>query len=278
MIVVICGVDASGKATQSKLLAERLKGTRFSFPNYESETGKAILANLKKEWTTTSTDRGDGRPIDSSKPISDDAGWNARIERDRKLNALVFQSLQTVNRIELLPKIHAAMERGPVVFDRYWQSAVVYGTLDGLDPEWLRTVQELPMPKADVNILIDVPIEEGFKRRPERRDRYETNREFLEKVRVEYLRLGESPQSPPVFSAEDKEGNRWWRTKSGWYIVNGQGSIEQVHKRICAVLREHFHGRQWPWHLDTDLNDGSWTPVLGWNGELDQQYPEDGDK
>jgi dTMP kinase len=231
VIVVIEGTDAAGKKTQSELLAERLKGTRFAFPNYESETGKAILSNLKKEWSTRAA---------MYSPV-------ALHEGEPQLNALVFQSLQTVNRIELLPAIYEAEARGPVIFDRYWQSAVVYGTLDGLDLAWLRTVQEAPMPKADINILIDVPIEEGFKRRPERRDRYETNREFLEKVRVGYLQMWEAQL--------DHLGVGY----RPWFVVDGIGTVEEVHKRIAAVVRGHS-GRN---RIDEQK---PWTPVAGWPG------------
>jgi thymidylate kinase len=196
MVVVIEGMDAAGKLTQSKMLAEKIGAARFAFPNYESPTGKLILSHLKKEWVASGDD-----------PIRD---------------AQVFQCLQTVNRLELLPDINACIARGQhIVFDRFWQSACVYGSLDGLDTKWLRLVQEKPMPVADVNILIDVPVDAGFERRPERRDRYETNRVFLEQVRDKYLTL---------FSEQQIHG------AGRWEVINGLGSIEQVHERIMKVV------------------------------------------
>ena len=46
-IILIEGTDCSGKETQSKLLTEKLKklgysATYFTFPNYDSPTGKII--------------------------------------------------------------------------------------------------------------------------------------------------------------------------------------------------------------------------------------------
>ena len=221
MIVVIEGLDASGKATQSKLLASKLKGTRFSFPNYDSATGKAILGHLKKEWACG------GRQENA-------AAW-------KLLDALVFQCLQTANRLELLPSIRKALEEGPVVFDRYWQSGCVYGGLEGLDYAWLRYTQEHPMPKADLNILIDIPVEEGFTRRPERRDRYEIDRLFLETVRAGYQALWADH-----YGADDYRWNYAnGRTSpdlivgdSGWYVVNGLGTVEEVHARIMTCISE----------------------------------------
>jgi thymidylate kinase len=201
--VVIEGVDASGKATQSKLLAERLGGTRFTFPNYESDTGKLILSHLKKGWQAVS--------IDESETT--------------QTNHLVFQSLQTVNRLEILHEIKKAMNKGPVVMDRYWQSAVVYGALDGLDPEWLSRVQEQPMPTADINILLDVPVRIGFERRPERRDRYEVDSEYLEKVRDGYLRLFNGRLTEPGCS-----------NRPQWRIVDGAHTVEEVHTRIMDIV------------------------------------------
>jgi thymidylate kinase len=207
MVIVLEGMDAAGKKTQSELLAARLDGTRFAFPNYESPTGKLILGHLKKEWTC-------------ARHFPNVATWAACAD---DTDARVFQSLQTVNRIELLPQIHEAKRKGHVVFDRYWQSAVVYGALDGLDMQWLRLVQEKPMPPADINILIDVPVDEGFKRRPERRDRYETNRPFLEKVRSQYITLWTMSASMGL--------------PGEWFIVGGLGSVEEVHDRIIEIVR-----------------------------------------
>lgn len=192
MIVVIEGMDAAGKATHSKLLAEKLGGTRFPFPNYDSPTGEAILQHLKKEWRV-------------------DYGMCSS-----ELDAMVFQCLQTANRLEIMGEIKLAIAKGPVIFDRYWQSAVVYGGLDGLDLDWLLRVQRDAMPPADVNILIDVPVEEGFKRRPERRDRYESDRAFLEKVRIGYLKLWE---------------------EQNFIVVDGLGTIAEVQARILAAVQ-----------------------------------------
>ena len=205
MLIVIEGIDSGGKATHSKLLAERLKGTRFSFPNYDSVTGKAILGHLKLDWAAVML-RSDS-------------------ENSSPLDAVVFQCLQTVNRIEQLPAIYEAMKHGPVIFDRYYQSAYVYGALDGVDPTWNRSVQESAMPPADVNILLDITVEESFKRRPERRDRYEADRRFLEKVRGGYLTL---------WKERSETGIVGWPV---WTVVDGMESVQAVQEKLLDCLR-----------------------------------------
>ncbi len=53
-LIVIDGVDGSGKATQTQILYERLKKENFkvcttSFPNYESKTGEIVKMYLNGE-------------------------------------------------------------------------------------------------------------------------------------------------------------------------------------------------------------------------------------
>lgn len=204
MILAIEGGDAVGKATHSKLLAEKLKGTRFSFPNYETTTGKAIMRHLTNSWCAGSLQYSES----FDKPY---------IRREQPEDALAFQCLQTCNRLEMLSEIQVAHWKGPVVFDRYTASAMVYGSLDGLERDLIEKLNA-SLPQPNIWILLDVPVEEGFLRRPERRDRYENNRSYLEKVRVAYLRLFEEKQ------------------KLGWHVVDGTGSIEEVQHKIAQIM------------------------------------------
>lgn len=88
MIVCIEGIDASGKATQAKRLARRLASTPgrkaelFSFPDYGTPAGRAILGHLKRHWKAMADASTDG-PVDE---IATDA--------------MVLQSLMTTNRLE----------------------------------------------------------------------------------------------------------------------------------------------------------------------------------
>lgn len=226
LIVVFEAIDAGGKATQSKLLAERLGGTRFSFPNYESPTGKLIGAHLRREWEAK-----------LRFPPTLDMSLEAAKLKVIEINNRLFQSLQTVNRIELIPDIIEAQRKGPIVYDRYWPSAVVYGEIDGLERSWLLRTQRDPLPQADVFILLDVPVEESFKRRPEGRDRYEANPDLLSKVRAGYLKLWTEQRSNP-------HRNDCWIVPCtcdvrAWEIVDGMGSVEAVRERVNAAVDRH---------------------------------------
>jgi len=78
MIVAFEGGDAVGKATQTKMLAERFGARLFSFPNYHTETGRAILGHLKDEWACSVIN-----------PVNDAPTWAA----GTSLDMMTFQSL-----------------------------------------------------------------------------------------------------------------------------------------------------------------------------------------
>lgn len=213
MIIAIEGTDAAGKATQTKLLVERLVAqgvptSTLSFPNYETETGQIIKRLLT-----------DARRL----VYGTHAGICPEVEA-LKLpgeQALVLQSLMAVNRYEqseVLEEMTRVNDRA-LVLDRYMLSGIVYGGCDGLDPMWLRGIHS-GLPEADLTLYLDISIEESFKRRPERRDAYEKNRELLERVRNAYL-----DNSVEV-------GERGSSVKR----IDGMGTVEEVAERIWAEV------------------------------------------
>lgn len=211
--IAIEGIDACGKSTQIELLADHLKAKTYRFPNDDSPTGKLIRGHLKKEWTTTMM------PLECQ---SCDGDENAdRMVTDRyELDALVFQCLQFVNRLEMAVGITQTLrlDGQDVIADRYLASAIAYGGADGLDVDYLIETQRW-LPQPDLNILIDIPPELSAERRPERRDRYEENEGFIKEVMSNYLKLWAKMM-------EEASGHRHW------IIVNGNRPIEEVHKDI----------------------------------------------
>jgi len=200
------GGEAVGKATQTKMLAERFGATLFSFPNYNTASGQAILSHLKNEWHCEAWAH--HGPAGVSR-------WNM----------MAFQALMSANRYEAAGEIERAAERGHIVFDRYALSGIVYGTVEGLDPQWLWSIHHR-LPQPDAWILLDASVDESFTRRPERRDRNERDREKLIRIRREYLR---------VFDFK-----RTTRPSECWEVVDATGDPKEVHERICALLRGHF--------------------------------------
>lgn len=238
LIVALEGPDAAGKKTQSELLAKRLRADIYSFPDYNTASGQLVKDHLYNKWTCVlnANERPIGEELDTA------------IEKEKQLDAMVFQGMQTISRLERREAILDSLQRRSVVLDRYWVSGLVYGALDGLSEPWLRGINEKSMPQPDVWVLLDIPLEEivrrSVERSPEKRDRYESNIEFLGRVKQQYL---------DVFKAMNAEtrlcpkcGNMVepcahcnntgvWPV---WEVVDGMGSKEEVHERIVNTIKK----------------------------------------
>ena len=88
--IVIEGIDRSGKSTQTRMLADKLTKCgllteMFSFPNYDSLTGKFISEHLHKKIFL----------------LEDNVTHGQRSTHD----ALVFQCAQTCDKYAMTPKI-----------------------------------------------------------------------------------------------------------------------------------------------------------------------------
>jgi dTMP kinase len=163
VFIVIEGADGVGKATQVKLLAERLakcgyESEVFSFPRYGTPLGQIIGEHLRRATGGRS-------------------------------DAITLQCMMTADKYDAAMRILERIGSGAfVVCDRWWPSAFAYGVADGLPPEWLVNIHDrLPVP--DLNILIELPADESLQRRPELRDRYEKDRVLQDRVRENYRTL-----------------------------------------------------------------------------------------
>lgn len=160
LLIAFEGLDQSGKQTQAGLLRDRLAAQGrtvrlLSFPDYGTVIGAEI-----------------GRALHGERHYTPD----------------VMQLLYVANRYEWKQEIAAARDRGTVVVcDRYLASSVAYGEAQGLDPNWLFSVQQY-LPQPDVTILLDIPPEVSARRKRDGRDRYEQDLALLARVRDSYLR------------------------------------------------------------------------------------------
>lgn len=169
---LICfeGLDASGKATMSAYAAEVLKGVVFSFPAYDTPTGKLLLGHLKGEVEMV-----------GSTPFPPPCRGSRFIDH----NMLVRQSLMTVNRYEAQGRLLHALNTSPVVLDRYWLSSLVYGEAEGLDTKWIVEISSALL-RPDLTIVLDIPVCAVGQRRPQARDKNETDLDKLQRVRDLY--------------------------------------------------------------------------------------------
>ena len=212
-MICIEGVDGAGKATQARLLADALGGEVLDFPRYQTETGRLIRAFL----------RGDYR-VDGYSPES---GSDSPDDDERRAQAMVLQALMTANRYEHGVDLAArSRSENVTVLDRYWVSGYAYGVADGLDSDWLWRVHAL-LPEPALYVLLDVPHEESFRRRPERRDAYEADPGRLARARAAYLEIFRDPRVARF---------------GEWRVVDGTRSVEDVHAEVLSLAKVALTG------------------------------------
>ena len=187
MIIVIEGGDQAGKKTQTRLLLtalkkSKIKATSFSFPDYSTPIGKEIAKFL---------------------------------EGKRKFPPQVIHCLLAANRWEKLNQILEAKEKNSVlIMNRYYQSNLVYGLANGLRQDWLENL-DYGLPKADLVILLDVSQNESFNRKRTKRDKFEKNKEFINKISKIYRIIGK---------------------KKRWKIVNASQPKDKIHQEILDIF------------------------------------------
>ncbi len=168
MIVAVEGIDASGKYTQARLLAESLQRlgptTLLSFPRYESPIGAVIKQVLTNELHIPDSSR-----------------------------ALVIQALFVSDRYEMLTVLreHHQDKSKHLVLDRYYASGLVYGQAEGLSLAYLTDIHR-GLPPADLWFLLDTSVDRSVLRRPDRRDANERDLAKLSAVSALYRELFKS--------------------------------------------------------------------------------------
>lgn len=187
-IIVIEGSDCSGKETQTSLLVQRLKKEghkveRFSFPMYDTPTGKIVGgAYLGKDY------------------IGASAFPEGSVAVDPKVAALYYAADRRYN----IQIINDVLDSGiDVVIDRYVESNMAHQGGKILDKEeilklykWLDTLEYelLELPKPDLTIFLYMPYKkvcELLANRNEPSDGNEKSSVFLLNSEHAYLELAE---------------------------------------------------------------------------------------
>jgi dTMP kinase len=190
-LIVFEGLDQSGKQTQAEALATWLRGRghqveSIAFPDYGTAIGEEIARALAGE---------------------------------REYTPAVMQLLYIANRFEWKLRITDWLEEGTIVLsDRYIASSIAYGETQGLDPQWLANAQ-VPLPQADLTILLEIAPETAVRRKAVGRDRYERDLSLLARVRDSYTR---------------QAGQR------GWVRIDGEQERSRVAEQVAAAVDAWF--------------------------------------
>ena len=164
-LIVIEGLDKSGKTTQSKLLFEFYSKlypgyvSLFNFPDYTTRIGQEIRLFL---------------------------------EGKIQYNNEVKHILLSANRWEKKSEIETLRNQGNIVIlNRYYQSNLAYGLSNDMDLDWLINL-DLGLPKEDTVIVLDIDPSLSRQRGIENNfilDEFEKNKGFLDRARKNYLYL-----------------------------------------------------------------------------------------
>ena len=186
MLIVIEGTDCSGKETQTKLLVEKLKSegrkvVRFSFPMYDTPTGKIV-----------------GGPYLGKEYISN--GWFT--EGATNVDYRVASLYYAADRIYNIDKIQEKLNEGyDVILDRYVYSNMAHqgAKLETKEERfnlynWLDSLEFglLKLPVPNIKIFLHMPTKYSIelrKSRNEAADQHEADTNHLEKAEKSYLEI-----------------------------------------------------------------------------------------
>ena len=147
-LIVVEGIDCSGKSTLVSKLADHFNCYSSGFPDRSTSIGQLINQVLQKKETIS----------------------------DKKALHLLF----TANRFELQNTLKNMLLTQDIILDRYIYSGIAYSVAQGLDLEWCMTKEE-GLLKADKVIYLDIDASVSASRKGFGDELYE-KQQFLEKV------------------------------------------------------------------------------------------------
>ncbi len=160
LLIVLEGIDGSGKTTIAKMLIEELEGRGYrTIYTFEPWTTK-FIENLKELG-----------------PL-----------RDAYIDALVYAADRLVH---IKSVIEPAITNGYIVIcDRYYYSSVAYQSAMGAPMDWVLTVNKFVL-KPNLAIYLDIEPEVGIARKRGYISRFPEYEEYeiLKKVRNVYLEM-----------------------------------------------------------------------------------------
>ncbi|MFT7557940.1 MAG: dTMP kinase [Planctomycetota bacterium] len=223
-LIVVDGIDGSGKATQTKLLIERLQGEgvrvmTLDFPQYyDNFFGKLIGECLKGAY-------------------GDFIGIHPKI----------VSVLYAADRWESSKKIQGWLDDGyTVVLDRYVSANQIHQAGKIMDEEerkdflqWLATMEYeiMSIPKPDLTVYLDVPIETVEKLLVGKEESYGKDGE--DQAEKDFIHQEYSRQSAMGMA----------NTKEDWVMIScvSEGELQsrkEIHEQIYAKVKEYFSAKE----------------------------------
>lgn len=223
-LIVIDGLDGSGKATQAKRLLERLNGMhkkvyQVAFPNYLSESSSAVRMYL-----------------------------NGELGKDpSKLNPYMCSAFYAVDRaIQFTQKLMSLYNEDDsiIICDRYLSANIIHqgakfksakDKKEFFDWVYDTEVNKFGLPEDDKTIILSVPVETSQKLMTERYHNHEEKKDIHE-ANVSYLKK--------CYNTVDLAVKHLSETGHNWVKIDcsdGNGGIrtrEEIEEDIWLVVKD----------------------------------------
>lgn len=211
-LIIVEGVDGSGKSTQIRLLEKwlRYNGLPVFFTEWNSsEQVKEIISKGKKKNLLTPT----------TFSLLHATDFAARYERN------------------ILPLLRAGYT---VLADRYIYTAFARDVVRGCSPEWVRHVYGFAI-KPTIAFYFRVPVEISFDRIVKSRPKLKYYEAGMD------LNLSNDPfESYRIFQGRIIEQYESMIETEGFTVIDGTTDIEEQQKRVRQKVMEMLPGQQMP--------------------------------
>ena len=217
-LIIIEGLDGSGKSTQIKLLEEYLKSNeiiykKIKLPDYDSPSSTLVKMYLGGEFGSSADDV-NAYAAGAFYAVDRYASFNLGWKKDYESGALIIADrYATSNSIYQMEKIEESK------WDEYleWSEDFEYN--------------KLSIPRPDCVIYLDMPVEISQRLMTSRYDGDE-NKKDVHEVNVDFLN---KCRKSALYTAE----------KQGWKVIecsNGKApySVDEIHKKIIDIVKEEL--------------------------------------
>ena len=214
-LIILEGLDGSGKSTQIKLLEEYLKSNeiiykKIKLPDYDSPSSTLVKMYLGGEFGSSADDV-NAYAAGAFYAVDRYASFNLGWKKDYESGALIIADrYATSNSIYQMEKIEESK------WDEYleWSEDFEYN--------------KLSIPRPDCVIYLDMPVEISQRLMTSRYDGDE-NKKDVHEVNVDFLN---KCRKSALYTAE----------KQGWKVIecsNGKEpySVDEIHKKIIDIVK-----------------------------------------
>lgn len=217
-LIIIEGLDGSGKSTQIKLLEEYLKSNeiiykKIKLPDYDSPSSTLVKMYLGGEFGSSADDV-NAYAAGAFYAVDRYASFNLGWKKDYESGTLIIADrYATSNSIYQMEKIEESK------WDEYleWSEDFEYN--------------KLSIPRPDCVIYLDMPVEISQRLMTSRYDGDE-NKKDVHEVNVDFLN---KCRKSALYTAE----------KQGWKVIecsNGKEpySVDEINKKIIDIVKEEL--------------------------------------